>query len=558
MRQLIANKFKNLMPVWLRNNPRLLRLYELDAILDGEFYDSLRYSFYQQTHNNRATGRYIPITDRRPSFQYNLFNMLSNQLARKLFGGRHAPTLTHENEGLRKKFDAIKEEACLEEKMLEAVQWGSVGSVASVFQIVAFEEQKTNRSKVVVTNYRAKDCTPKFNKLLELEWLHIHYVVPGADFLNDGITLDHENKSIEPETAYWVNTRYTATEEVIFKPIKTTTWDPNKGFGVLVKDEELSFAHNLGFVPAHWFQYRTGKYRPYDGVCYWDEAVPNIIDLDYTVSQIGAGIRYNAVPQVVVKGQVLNAQEDGGLARGAERFIQIAADFKEGNDEEKNAQVYMLEAKGDAMKIGIESWASLVLRIAMQVICASLKDPNKVTTAMSGKGMEVIESEFNDLAQELRTVFGNGYVKLLKKIAAACSIKYHALFLNVALTEIDGLTLGWPPLASMSAAELQAMAVGLAELIKCFIITREEARAFAMSQLDMPVISTNKDYLPTVKTTDNEPVALSAKKQKKASISDRRERDDKKIEQMAQNAVNAFQQSATKGPIDFSFSPSVA
>lgn len=555
MRQNIASKFRLRQDIWARSNQRYLRLAELDALLDGEFYDCLRYSYYQMTTNGKPSGTYVPVTDRRPSFQFNLFNMLANQIARKLFGGRHAPALVHEDADLQEKFEALKEEADLEEKMIEAVHWGSVGSVATIFSIVPFEKDKKKLSKVVVTNYRAKQCTPKFNKLNELIALRIHYIVPGCDFLAEDIFVDCEGKAIDPALGYWVVQNFTDQEEIVYQPILGAKWDPNQFSDtnpLLKRNEDTSFTHGLGFVPAHWHQYRTGKHRPYDGICYWEPAVTTILDLDYTTSQIGAGVRYNAIPQAVVKGEVLNTGSDGGLGRGAERFIQLKPDMKEGDDEEKNSEVYLLEAKGDGMKVGLENYVSLEIRIAMQQICASLKDPDKVTTAMSGKGMEIIESEFHDLAQELRTIFGNGYLKLLKKIAAACAIKHHALFKGVDTEAIDGLTLGWPPLASIGAMEFQALSMGLDVMIKMEIMTRDEARSYGLSQIDMPVQSANKDYLPTLA---KEKARKIKPKPKKAATDDDQNTQERKIAAMASNAQEFIEDKFAAGPIDFSFSP---
>jgi hypothetical protein len=503
----IGEKFEAMRKhAWARSDERYLRLAKLDAILDGEFYECLMYPFYQETTAGDGAGDYIPIRDRRPSFRYNLPNMLSNQLGRKLFGGPNAPALTHEKESVRQKFDALKEECCLEVKQLESIHWGSSGSAAAIIQIVPFESGGKKLSKAVVTNYRAKNCTPTFNKLGELSRIWIHYPVTGADYLymDEPITEDWEGKPIEGEESYWYVMELTSKHERVYKPIKLTDWAPMKGKNAMFDVFQTEVVHDLGFVPAHWYQYRTGKLRPHDGVCYWEPSIPNIIDLEYTVSQIGSGIRYNAVPQVVVQGNVVktNAQ-DGGLGRGASRFIQQENDVKDGDHEEKGNRVYMLEAQGTGMSVGLRDWAPLVLRVAMQQICASLKDPNKVTTAMSGKGMEVLESEFLDLAKELRTVFGdNGYLKLLKKIAMACKLKNHVLMKDVSIEDIDALTLTWPPLTSIGMIEFQAMCMGLAQLVENQIMNAQECRDYALGQIDMPVVSANKDYLPSVGTPE--------------------------------------------------------
>jgi hypothetical protein len=531
MRQYIGNKFKNSLDTWAQQDPRYVRLAELDAHLDGKFYDVQPYSFYQETTSGGMQGEYVYIKDRRPSFRFNVYNMLANQTARKLFAGPHAPKLKHPSKKFKKAFEAIKQECDLESKMIEAAHWGSVGSVCTVFKIVPFKSGGKPCSKVVVTNYRAKQCTPLFNDLAELARLFIHYPVFGQDYLLQGIDTDWEGKLIDAETAYWVIQELNAYSEIVYMPIKLTDWKPS----ALVSPRLVAqytharketgeilpgVAHDLGFVPAHWHQFRTGELKPYDGVCYWDPAVPVIIDLDYTVSQIGGGVRYNSVPQVVVKGEIVNPAPDGGMGRGAAKFLQLKPDMKEGDAEEKNNDAYMLEAKGDGMKVGLEHWAALALRIAMQQICASLTDPNKMTTAMSGLGMQIMNAEYYDLAHELRGIFGdNGYLKILKKIAVACMLKNHLLADGFTHEIIDALTFGWPPLSPIGMIEFEAMCRGLSELCKTEIWDRETAAEFSTSQIDMPIESANKDYLTSVSVkSGSRSIKRSTKKRKGNSV----------------------------------------
>lgn len=561
MRQYIGKKFRSQRQLtWAKGDERYLRLAELDAMLEGDFYDCLRYPFYQETTGSGGRGSYVPVSDRRPSFQYNLYNMVADQIARKLFGGRHAPTLVHPKDKTREALDALKEECKLEAKMIEAAHWGSVGSVCTIFQIVPFKDGDKPKSKVVVKNVRSRHCSPTFNKLDELSKLLIHYQVMGNDFLNaeEAVTLDWEGKEVKGDEGYWMVMELTPTKEVTYLPIPLDKWAPLQG-----RNDRLVVLdvvdHDLGFVPAHWHQYRTGKVKVHDGRCYWEPAISNIIDLDYTISQIGSGVRYNAVPQVVVKGNVVNTDADGALGRGASRFMQVKADIKEGDLEESDAKIYMLEAKGDGMKIGLEHWAMLVLRIAMQQICASLKDPNKVTTAMSGKGMEVLESEFLDLAQELRTVFGDeGFLKLLKKIAAACAAKNHVLMEGIGIEDIDALTLAWPPLSSIGMVEFNAMCLGLVALIEAQVFSEKEARDFVLAQIDVPVKSANKDYLPALQTAED---AITGVKKKSKSSDDPSKADDankdeqKAIMALAQNIADIAMVRIADGPVDTKFGP---
>jgi hypothetical protein len=513
VKQHIALKF-NALPEnrWTEGDIRSQELAHLDAILEGEFYEALSYSFYQETTSGDAAGgTYIPVRDRRPSFQFNLFGMLASQIARKLFGGDHAPRLVHSDKTVKKGLDALKKECSFNSLMLEAIEWGSVGSVCTYFQLVPFTTATgAQKTKLIAKNVRSRFCTPTFNKLDELQRLLIHYPTNGSDFLyaETPITVDSDGEPIEGRKSYWHIMEFTTDKEIHYKPIKIEKWRPVDGKnGRLEMETEVQ--HGLGFVPAHWFRYRTGNNRSYDGKCYWKDAINNIIDLDYTISSIGSGIRYNSVPQVVIKGPLLNSSTtDGSLGRGASRFIQISADQKIGDEEQKNSDVHMLEAKGDGMKVGLEYWAPLVLRMALQQIAASVKDPNKITTAPSGKSLEVLDSEYLDLSRDLRTVFGDdGALKLFQKMAAACVCKHHVLVEGISLADIDTAEWAWPPLTSIGMAEFQCLANALSQLLESKIFSVDEAKNYTISQIDMPEESVGRDYLQSVDSQqeDQEP-----------------------------------------------------
>lgn len=490
-------------PIWAKNDERYKYLDQLDRYLDGEIYDHLKFPFYQETQGKQ----YIEIKRRRPAFQWNLYSGLSNQVARKVFGKGNAPTLIHNEEKVRLFMEAIKEECSLENLMLEAVEWGSIGSCCITFKLIAFTQGGQKRSKVVARTWRTKQCTPIFNPLGELENLRVHYVQLGQEFLSQNFSVDFENKPIKPDEKYWFVREFQSKQEVTFFPIPEDKWAPYEAKSAkLLEMKDETVTHDLGFVPAHWFARRTGKYRPYDGRCFWENAIPNVIEIDYTLSQMGAGVRYNAAPQVVIKGRVQNANEDGSLTGGPSRYLQFDSDKKDPDGiSDSGADAHMLESTGQAMKVGIENYAGMCRELALWAVCASLKDPNKVTTAMSGRAMQALDREFYDLIKEIRTVFGeNGFLKLLKKIGMACVLKRHPLAQKLKIQQIDGLTLGWPPLEEVGAIEFQALCTGLGTAVENAFLDKQKAEQYLLSQVDMPIQSANKDYLPTIEATKDE------------------------------------------------------
>jgi hypothetical protein len=168
---------------------------------------------------------------------------------------------------------------------------------------------------------------------------------------------------------------------------------------------------------------------------------------------------------------------------------------------------------GNGIKIGIENYAAIVKELALKAVSASLKNPDKITTAMSGQAMETLDAEYYDLVQELRTSCGtNFYLKLVKKMVAAAAAMDHPLAEGLTNKIIDATTLGWPPMNDLGATEIQAIAAGLGPLVEQLILAKDEARDYFFSQVDMPVTSANKAYLETVKAkvSDKESTAPPA------------------------------------------------
>lgn len=485
---------------WQEKDPRYMRLAELDRLLDGEFYDHLDYPFSQENDNNR----YIEMLRRRPSVQWNIYDMISRMCARKIFAGRHAPVLMHENDKIKLAMQGLSQEASLMHVMNEAVVWGSAGSVAITFRIIGFGEGK---HKAVANVWRARDCWPKFNARKELELLRVQLVTGGGYFIENGTVLDYEGKEIDAAKRYWFVNDFTGDREVRYLPIPEVDWMPieRRSPKLRVDPGEQLPPHELGFVPAQWIINQSGGRFP-DGQCTWKNAVKHVILVDYTMSQIGAGIWYNCSPQVVIKGQLLNM--DGTVYRGASRFFQVERGIqdKEGVSLEPGS-VELLEATGKALEVGVDIFIAELKKQALQQICASQKDPEKFTTAMSGRAAEILDAEFVDLFMEKRTIYGDdGYLGLLKKMAIAASKNGHVLLDGVEEKEIDGTTLYWPAMNPPSADEMQKLMTGAQSAVGEAgkhppIFTPEEMKEYVAAQLDMPLESANRTYTDTMDAT---------------------------------------------------------
>ena len=542
-------------PAWAKKDARYRALDELDRYLDGEIYNHLPNMFYEETTRG---GVYIQIKDRRPAVQFNLYKAFADQIARECFAGFNAPVIQHPDERVRKFLDAIKEESEILSHMIELTNWGTVGSSVATFKVVPFGKKK---AKLVMKIYRAKQCTPFFNELNELNKLRVHYIVSGSELIAMGILHCFDAEKVKPGRSYWFVRDYGAEIEQTFYAIPENKWFPaDVASEKLVPIEQPEFQHktNLDFVPAHWFRRRTGKERAYDGECVWEAAIPNVLEFDYSMSAIGAGCRYNAAPQVVIKGEIQNAGDDGRIVGGPSRYLHFAADHDDPDGEisETGADAHLLEATGAAMKVALEFYGPLLEKAAKLVISASQKNPDKLTTAMSSKAMAELDKPFVNVIQEFRTVFGdNGYLKALKKMGAACVEAKHPLAVeaNITIEELDAAALKWPPVNPVGAQEFLYLCQGAAALVMAaqstpatenqpakvgeVIMTGDELRSYITGSIDTAIDSANRDYLTQVSTDlpdNNDPEQLTPEGRSKSS-------DNEELHDIAEAGMKAVQ-----------------
>lgn len=438
-------------PEWVSRYPRYRTLDLRDKLLDGEFYKQLKYAFYDEMD---TVGGLIPLTDRRPSAQYRLARMVARWCARKLYAGRHVPRLRHPDPKMAKKIASALAKYKFNERMSEAVLRGSVGSVAITF---CCEQSAGKEPKIALDLWPAKYCEPCFDKFGELTRLRVRYVCPMGSFRAAYPDYDGKKDLKDADMVWWVRD-HTPEEELTYQPEKKDDWNPADGFtNKAIKEftplpgEMGTCKHDFGFVPAHWFINLTGGGDPRspDGVCTFEDAIPNIIELDYTFSQVGRGVRYNSAPQLVVIGNVLN----GDVVRGPMQFIQLQAGFKQEDGETVGAgDAKLLEMNGAGTKVGLETVDKL-RNIALEQIAASRKDPDKMKGPLSGRAMEYLDQDSDDLVMDLRSQYGeHGALPLIKKICIATKI----------CSDPSGLTLQWPRLFQPTPDEVFSLVQALA------------------------------------------------------------------------------------------------
>lgn len=422
-------------PDWANQDSRYRRLDLRDRLLEGTFYNHLQSAFYDEMDSG---GAIIPLTDRRPSAQYRLPRMVARWASRKLFAGRHVPKVRHKDKKTAVQIGALLRKGKFFAHMKAAALLGSVGAVAVTFVV----EKKGQDVKVAFQLWRAKYCQPSFDEMSELAQLRVAYVTSGEALLA------MKAPGVEVGKEYWYIRDWLPTGEKSFKPVPKAEWNPVQGFvgeGAANKtledwDEQK---HMLGFVCGQWFCNLPGGHDP-DGACTFEDAIPNSVELDYTLSQIGRGTRYNSAPQLVTIGAVQN----GAVTRGPMTHLQMQAGFKDEDGQTVGAgDAKLLEMSGTGTQAAL-SLIDHLRNMALEQISASRKDPDKMKAPLSGRAMEYLDQDSDDLVYDLRDQYGeHGALPLIKKIVIAAGIE----------SDTSGITLQWPRMFQPTPDEVKAL-----------------------------------------------------------------------------------------------------
>ena len=484
------------LPKWQAADARLKHLALMDSYLDGSIYDSLPYEFDEESLPGKTVPKQVKLHERKPSTRLNAARTISKNVARKLFAGRHAPSLVLEEypDKVKNIQDYLKQ-ASTNKEMLGLAIKGSIGSVAATFKLVDVDGEL----HLVLSSHKATECFPVFDAAKQLIKLTIAYEVTGRWFYDQGYRKDFNGDDLEMKGKYFYIRVLDKVSETFFQPITIADWNPVEG-----PDEKLipisegvlqPVAHGLGFVPSQWFVNLSGGTFP-DGDCLFEPALDNVIAYDYGMSQIDLGLNNAACPVTVIKGNLVQYEDESGkpITRPASRYIHFEAGVKdpEGISEE-GGDAKLLETSGQGFLAKLKQLEQLKKNIAEQA-SSSRKDPDKVTTAMSGKGIELIEEEFMDLVFELRTCYGeDGFLRLVKKMCLAGIEAGHKLLKGITKEMVSMLDLAWPDLHDMSPQEYQQYVTGIVQGAESNLIDGQQARDLHRAKVDVPTSHASKN-----------------------------------------------------------------
>ena len=412
--------------------PRTRRLDLLMRVLDGRFYDGLRYAFGEE---KSGAGEYIPIRERRPAVRYNLSRIVVSDSVSLLFSEGHFPMVDCPDRGTRDAILALVKDCRLNAAMLDAALMGSVGSVVLWLRLL--------RNRVFVQPLSTLYLTPTFDSQAPDRLLAVReqYKVPGKALLERGYSVAEADLGAD----FWFRRDWDADAETWYLPwlVRSSGFQPQV-------DAERTIVHNLGFVPMVWVRNLPGS-EDIDGGCTFEAAIDSQIEIDYQLSQAGRGLKYSSDPTLLIKEPAMGG---GALVKGGGNAIVV----------DKDGDARMLEIGGSAAAAVID-YCRTLRELALEAVGGNRSSADKISAAQSGRAMELMNQSLIWLADKLRISYGEGALLDLVRMMVVIGQRYR-------LVDRDGhpvgqfsatapLSLRWPHWYAPTADDRQADATTL-------------------------------------------------------------------------------------------------
>jgi hypothetical protein len=418
----------------------------LNRVLEGRLYDVLPYRF----HDERGVGgEYIPLRNRRPSVRYPLCKIVVEDSVSLLFSEGHFPTIDCPDLRTRATLANICKESSLNLTMIDAATRGSVGSIAILLRVLSgrlFFDVLDTRYLEPVWDLGVPDALASVTE---------KYKVSRDILCQNGYHVDTDYEE------YWFCRRWDKEYETWFLPTPVgVPYRPSI-------DITRTIRHGLGFVPIVWIRNLPGASASQsrnDGACTFRSAIETQIEIDYQLSQAGRGLKYSSDPTLLLKDP---GAASGQLLKGAGNALIVG----------EKGDARLLEIGGTASAAVIEYVRSL-RELALEAVHGNRSSPDRLTTAQSGKALELMNQGLLWLADNLRITYGEVALVRLTKMIILASQSYQLKVMEAEIHPLDPggpVTLIWPPWYPSSPDDRQKDAQTLATLTQAGLLSRTTA-----------------------------------------------------------------------------------
>ena len=442
---------------------RVRQLDILKRVLDGTLYDVLPYHFHEE---RSPAGEYIPLRQRRPSVRYPLCRIAVEDSVSLLFSEGHFPAFDSPDAQARHTYADIIRETHLNMTMTSAAMRGAVGSVALLMRIL--------RNRVFVNVLDTTFLTPSWDPFAPDTLLRVDeaYKTTGANLISNGYTIE------DPDQQFWFARRWDNEREIWFEPSPVGIMNP---FRV---DQSRTVTHRLGTVPIVWIKNLPGGSvtgDPNDGACTFAAAMHSQVEIDYQLSQVGRGLKYSSDPTLLLKDPAL---PEGDILKGAGNALIVS----------EKGDARLLEIGGTASAAVIEYVRNL-RELALEGVHGNRASPERLSTAQSGRALELLNQGLIWLADNLRITYGEVGLISLARLIAIASQKYELVVFGKKIAPIDPgvpLSLKWPRWYPSTADDRARDTQSLVSLVNARCITREAALKSIAFLYDLDFIERDK------------------------------------------------------------------
>jgi hypothetical protein len=443
---------------------RVRQLNILNRVLDGTLYDVLPYHFHQE---RSELGEYIPLRQRRPSVRYPLSRIVVEDSVSLLFGEGHFPTIDSPDSRICQAFANIVKETHLNRTMIDAATRGSVGSTALLMRVL--------KGRIFVEVLDTTYLTPTWDPYAPDTLLKVDeaYKTAGTALIANGYSIEN------PDQQFWFARRWDSDGEIWFEPAPTDVPNP------LTVDADRTVVHKLGLVPIVWIKNLPGMATTgdrSDGACTFAAAMHMQVEIDYQLSQAGRGLKYSSDPTLLLKDPTLS---DGEIIKGAGNALIVS----------EKGDARLLEIAGTASSAVID-YVRTLRELALESIHGNRASPERITSAQSGRALELLNQGLIWLADNLRISYGETALIQLTRLIARASQTYQLVVLGEKIDPIDpgvSLSLKWPRWYPSSAEDRQKDAQSLTALMAAGCIGRQTALKAIASSYDIEFIEDETD-----------------------------------------------------------------
>lgn len=396
---------------------RYRKLDALGRMLDGTIYDDLDFSFEME---NAPGRKHIPLRERRPSVDFNLAYEITQDTLAELFGDEQFPIVTvsqnrEQNEKATVAVADMIEAVGLQPVIVEAYEEGVIGGVGVVIH-------RSDDGSPYYEILPAKYCEPVYRSKYSnaLVALVVTYPISpdAAEDLVPGITKEDENKGVE---VYWYRYVVGPSETVDYKPLSDERFarlGETDDHGDVIQFEELNReSHGFrGRTPATYAKNLGGKQRDMDGPALWWPIRNICIEIDYTLSQAGRGLRYSADPMLFVrKGDMMGGDDTpagydkpaGGMSTLDSGGTMVKGVTQTLVGQGPNSDAKLLEISANGIKEEREFVRDL-REYALEIIGGSKARAEHLKGAPSGRALDKSSKPLRRLVRRQRRPYGLG------------------------------------------------------------------------------------------------------------------------------------------------------